>query len=89
MAEAGTAMNVTARPRTPRSSAWWLLLVVGAVGMLVSRLLPDGMPRSIAFALYGPIAAAGISSTAASALPVMSTCGTYSRANTPRISGNR
>ncbi|MFT4226213.1 diguanylate cyclase [Micropruina sp.] len=59
MAEAG-AMSVAAPSHTLRSSGWWLLLAVGAVGILVSRLLPDGLPRSIAFAVYGPIAAASI-----------------------------
>ncbi|MFT3970525.1 MAG: diguanylate cyclase [Micropruina sp.] len=51
----------TAAPRrNPVSSAWLLLLVVGAVGIVVSRLLPDGLPRSIAFAAFGPIAAVSI-----------------------------
>ena len=59
MAEGAATMTVASR-RNLRSSAWWLLLVVGAVGIVVSRLLPDGLPRSIAFASYGPIAAAGI-----------------------------
>ncbi len=43
-----------------RSRAWWLLLAVGAVGILVSRLVPDGVPRSIVFLLCGLTATAGI-----------------------------
>ena len=36
-----------------------------------------------------PMAAPGASRTAASAVPVISSCGTYSRANAPSSVGNR
>ncbi|MFT3833651.1 MAG: diguanylate cyclase [Micropruina sp.] len=39
---------------------WWLLLAVGTVLALASRLLPDGMPRSLAFQLFGVLSAVGI-----------------------------
>ena len=50
----------TARSDGVRGRAWWVLLVVGAAGIVISRLLPDGMPRSIPFQLAGPISAVAI-----------------------------
>lgn len=43
-----------------RSRAWWILLAAGAVGIVVSRLVPDGIPRAITFQLFGLVAVAGI-----------------------------
>ena len=56
------ARPVEPAPRTGASGsrAWWLLLVFGAAGIIVSRLLPDGLPRSIAFQLFGLVSAVGI-----------------------------
>lgn len=54
------SVGVTTAAGGIRSRAWWLLLAVGAAGILVSRLLPDGMPRSIPFQLSGLVSAAGI-----------------------------
>ena len=52
--------GVTAAAGGARSRAWWLLLAVGAAGIVLSRLLPDGVPRSIPFQLSGLISAAAI-----------------------------
>lgn len=52
--------GATAPPGGFRSRAWWMLLVAGAAGILISRLLPDGVPRSIPFQLAGPVSAAAI-----------------------------
>ncbi len=43
-----------------RARAWWIVLLVGSVAIGISRLLPDGMPRSVPFQLFGILAASGI-----------------------------
>ena len=43
-----------------RTRAWWLLLVAGAIVIAISRLLPDGLPRSIPFQLTGLVSAVAI-----------------------------
>jgi diguanylate cyclase (GGDEF)-like protein len=48
------------RPGATSARAWWVLLALGAVGIVVSRLVPDGIPRSVVFQLVGLVSAVAI-----------------------------